>query len=878
MGGVERGVDDIAIATTVAKDTTIGEDIRRFARVETGMLLPPGTRVGRYEIVRQLGAGGMGVVYEAADRELARTIALKLVRPRGVALHDAQRRVQREAQAMARLPTASGVVVHEIGTHGELVFIAMELVAGGTLRGWMATPRGWRACVAMFVPVGRRLAAAHEAGIVHRDFKPENVLLGARHEIRIADFGLARAMGAAAPLAAADAPITDAGASATDPSRFDGTPAYMPPEQWRGEAADARSDQFSFAVAFYEALEGARPYLPVADDGRVLRPWSARTPRWLRAIVERALAYDPARRWGSLAAMLDAIERAQRRRRRAWIAAGGAVAIGCAIAATSYLAAPARPAPPALVWQPALVASFTLDEARPAAMSWDDRSILYVKDREYRIQRRGTVDEIRRTLPDQVTAGDWELSPDGTEVYVSAAHSDGGVTTFEIWRLDATGSPRLVVRPPVHQLPIISPDGRRLLLVDGPDPEAATTAPARVIDLATGAERELPRARSVTAAAWAPDSERVALVVHGDPEQVAIVDARSGAAIATLPGGDREIDAIAWSGRSTLVLASNRGTRSGVEAWTLEADARLGAVEDVYRAPPLSRVIALSATRDALYAMIASTPYRLHQLALDASHAVTRVDTRVPQYFPPVGWTARGELVFSTPGDPEVTLALPPTGGAPRTIATGAHPVVVLGDDVWILRRAGEQRFTLERSGDRAAAPLAIAGHAASVVCAGDRRPPCLVAVRRQPLGDLSLFRWTPGGTSLGAPIATIALDEDRAFALSADGATLAIARSGSIELLDLATGRSTQVARDPAASYFYPAWGSDGALYVSLAIDDRRDCRIAKVSGERAVVLHDEPGCAAMLSEIRIRPDQQALVFRRQSFSFELYRVPLAP
>ena len=308
-------------------EPSVDSFIRRVAQVETSSvrmdrLVLIGSRVGRYEIVKRIGVGGMGIVYEARDTELERRVALKLVRPR-VALEDAQRRLRREAQAMAKLPSKYCVAIHDIGNHGDKVFIAMELVTGGTLRQWIAEPRPWREVVERFLPLGRGLAAAHSAGIIHRDFKPENVLLTADGEIRIADFGLARSLGtfdSVAPGAAPAAPATETA------SELAGTPAYMAPEQLTQDnpiPIDARADQFAFCVALYEALEGARPFAPAGSDFATIaravlagerRGWTQKLPAWLREAVERGLARDRDQRWPAMPDLVAALDAGLRRR------------------------------------------------------------------------------------------------------------------------------------------------------------------------------------------------------------------------------------------------------------------------------------------------------------------------------------------------------------------------------------------------------------------------------------------------------------------------------------------------------------------------------------------------------------------------------------
>ena len=213
-----------------------------------------GDRVDRYVIEARLGAGGMGVVYAAHDPELGRKVAIKLVRAGAD-----DERLRREAQALARLAHPNVVAVHDVGTCDGQVFIAMALVEGQNLRRWLATPRPVDAILRHLVAAGRGLAAAHAAGLIHRDLKPDNIFVSATGETLVGDFGLAR--DAAAP-AADDAPLTAPPLASPDLTLTGtvlGTPAYMAPEQATGAATRA-SDQFSFCVTAWEALHGARPF------------------------------------------------------------------------------------------------------------------------------------------------------------------------------------------------------------------------------------------------------------------------------------------------------------------------------------------------------------------------------------------------------------------------------------------------------------------------------------------------------------------------------------------------------------------------------------------------------------------------------------------
>ncbi|HKE18328.1 MAG TPA: protein kinase, partial [Kofleriaceae bacterium] len=326
-------------------------------------------RIGRYRILRVVGAGGMGTVYAAQDPELDRVVALKLLDP-SLAATDAttlRARLAREAQAMARLAHPNVIAVHDIGSFGDQLFIAMEHVDGGTLRSWLrSAPRDWRAVVEVMTAAGRGLVAAHAAGVVHRDFKPDNVLVGVDGRVRVTDFGLARLQTAAAgtsAAAAADGGRIDARGVTTSLSRSGallGTPAYMPPEQLRGEPADERSDVFSFCATAWEALYGERPFAgrDLAELGAAVcagqlrpRPDRPAVPDRVHEAIARGLHAEPDRRWPSMSALLAAIEGAVRvdvgSPRRARIAIGLAVAAAAAAAAGVLALRPARLAPAA---------------------------------------------------------------------------------------------------------------------------------------------------------------------------------------------------------------------------------------------------------------------------------------------------------------------------------------------------------------------------------------------------------------------------------------------------------------------------------------------------------------------------------------------------
>jgi tetratricopeptide (TPR) repeat protein/tRNA A-37 threonylcarbamoyl transferase component Bud32 len=317
----------------------------------------PGTHLGRYEIRDRLGAGGMSVVYSAYDPGLDRKVAVKLLRTSRGSDGVAGQRLQREAQALARLSHPNVVTVHEVDMMDGELFIAMELVEGTPLNQWCRQDgRSWQEVLAMYLHAAEGLAAAHRAGIVHRDFKPANVIVGTDGRVRVLDFGLAAAVGARTPEDAALSPpaATRSGNSLdrqlTGTGSLMGTPAYMAPEQHRGAPADERSDQFAFCVSLYEGLYGERPFpgetifeLAKAKAEGAVPPAARPVPAWLRTAVIRGLAPLPSDRWPNMQALIAALrdDPAARRRRVRNLALGALLLAGLAgLAVVGWLRKP----------------------------------------------------------------------------------------------------------------------------------------------------------------------------------------------------------------------------------------------------------------------------------------------------------------------------------------------------------------------------------------------------------------------------------------------------------------------------------------------------------------------------------------------------------
>jgi len=311
-----------------------------------------GATVGRYHLRERLGEGGMGVVFAAYDPGLDRTVAVKVLRHGyGGDRDEPHLRLQREGRVMARLSHPNVIQVFDVGYAQGSVFVAMEYVKGPTLKRWLELAHTPAEILAVFAQAGRGLAGAHDAGFVHRDFKPSNVLVSDDGRVLVTDFGLARPVDATEPATAATSLVGAAlYVTLTREDAIVGTPAYMAPEQYRGDHLDARADQFSFCVALWHALYGALPFAgaswreladAVTQGRRVEPPASAGVPPRVRAALERGLSPEPAQRFASMHDLLAALAPPRRRTGR-WLALGGAGAlVAVALAAWSLGRAPA---------------------------------------------------------------------------------------------------------------------------------------------------------------------------------------------------------------------------------------------------------------------------------------------------------------------------------------------------------------------------------------------------------------------------------------------------------------------------------------------------------------------------------------------------------
>ena len=383
--------DCLALVAVMVKDrapelapTIVAHGSHRASAAKLPRSLAPGAHVGPYVIERLLGAGGMGVVYAARDPRLDRTVALKLIRQEHGSDTLAER-LRRESKALARLSHPNVTVVYELGAADDEIYVAMEYVDGKNLRAWLRDERPTRReILATYTRAGRGLAAAHAAGLVHRDFKPDNVLIAADRSVKVTDFGLARLTG---EVLAPEPGLADGSAEQvlTMTGAVVGTPAYMAPEQFGRGAIDARADQFAFCVSLFEALYGARPFRGDSVDalrvavlaGKIDVPRARVAPRIRRALL-RGLSADAEKRFPSMQALLAAI--APRRGRVTLAVAGLGVPAAAAIAALTFARPTDKPcrgagAEIARVWNPEkranVRAAFIATHAAAAEQTWN---------------------------------------------------------------------------------------------------------------------------------------------------------------------------------------------------------------------------------------------------------------------------------------------------------------------------------------------------------------------------------------------------------------------------------------------------------------------------------------------------------------------------
>jgi Tol biopolymer transport system component/predicted Ser/Thr protein kinase len=554
----------------------------------SGLIVVTGQHVGRYVIREVKAEGGMGVVYLAYDPQLDRDVAIKLLRPDTAAdPFEGSARLLREAQAMARLSHPNVVVVHDVGSVEGHVFLAMEYVRGRTLREWLTKHAlRWDEIVSLFVAAGRGLVAAHDAGIVHRDFKPENVLVREDGRVQVTDFGLAHGVRGDEP-SSAQAPANPNGSGllgvpVTVTAELVGTPQYMAPEQHRREPTDARTDQFSFSVALYEALCGHAPFgHPTYPDflDRVLshavEPPAVQLPARVRRALVRGLEPAPERRFPSLRAMLAELEPRPPVRWTRWVIAIAAAA--CVVAAVAVVVL-AHDAPPVHVRRMSQLTREAGLELDPA-ISPDGQRVAYASGQLGHMQlyvrplAGGPATALATDTPGDHRSPQW--SHDGSRIAFQSVEV-GYDATSEIDVVPSDGGTvRRFVAPAGKSvgMPAWSPDGLSLAYIqssqhEGPPWELVVagvdgTSPRSLLSLETD--------ESLSTPSWSPDSKRLAFskgnaafYLRGNiaPASIWTVDASGGAPVQVTFGASLN-HAPVWApdGGSLLFVSDRDGTR-----------------------------------------------------------------------------------------------------------------------------------------------------------------------------------------------------------------------------------------------------------------------------------------------------------------------------
>jgi len=425
-----------------------------------------GRRLGVYEVQAPLGAGGMGVVYQALDTHLNRLVAIKVLSDE-LAYPAARRRFQREAQTASSLNHPHILTVHDAGEFEGRQYLVTELVDGGTLRDWTrGAKRGWRQAIDLLTGIADGLAAAHQAGILHRDIKPENILITKSGYAKLADFGLAKLH---------EGTTSDEAPTVTDmrtrPGVIVGTAAYMSPEQAVGQPLDARSDIFSFGVVLYEVLAGRRPFTG-ASDLDVLHavvhctaePLPGDVPLPLRMVVEKALEKDPADRFQTMRDMVVDLRRVVRQssdvppahattprstRARGWLWVAAAIVV-LAAAGALFVSRSRQPTEP--VRREYTQLTNFADSATSPALSPDGRMLTFIRGESTFI---GPGQIYVKLLPDgepvQLTNDNFtkmspKFTPDGARIGYSTgigSRTGGAEATMDIWIVPVlSGQPR----------------------------------------------------------------------------------------------------------------------------------------------------------------------------------------------------------------------------------------------------------------------------------------------------------------------------------------------------------------------------------------------------------------------------------------------------
>jgi serine/threonine protein kinase/Tol biopolymer transport system component len=530
------------------------------------------THVGPYRIEALLGAGGMGEVYRATDTRLNRPVAIKFLFSE-VGSISARRRFQQEARAASSLNHPNILTVYEAGEEEGRQYLVTEFVEGGTLREWaLRTKPTRKQLIELLAGAADGLAAAHDAGILHRDVKPDNILIGKSGHAKLADFGLAKLS-----VVPDDASAAETQTHATRTGVILGTISYMSPEQVTGRPADARSDVFSFGVVLYEVLTGHRPFTG-STNFEVMQqvvthapaPLPADIPAGLRIAVEKALEKDPAERYQSMRDLVVDLRRAARENspssgprqpvRTSVLSKAAYAGLGATASAVLIAGVLQLPAVRNLLFQlePSLRADARIAQLtnytgteRESAISPDGRYFAFVSDRGGSADiwvRQVSGGEPVQITRDAAVESDLVYARDGESIYFVT----GGPQNASIWQVGTLGgTPRKLVER--GRSPAPSPDAKHLAYLIG-------QASLHIIDIQSRTARKIVEVRGLREVKWSPDGRWLAYIsgfLFG-AFQIHIIDpeGRNGRQITNFEFGN--ILDIAWLPDSRNVLFSRQ--------------------------------------------------------------------------------------------------------------------------------------------------------------------------------------------------------------------------------------------------------------------------------------------------------------------------------
>ncbi|MBP6633937.1 MAG: serine/threonine protein kinase [Kofleriaceae bacterium] len=857
--------------------------------------LRPGQHLGRYQLIERLGAGAMGVVWAARDPNLDRMVAIKLVHPTLAAEPDAASRLLREAKAMAKVSHGSVVAVYDAGELDGHLYVAMELVRGTTLGQLMRKRKpgelgDWRRWLHLLLQAGRGLAAAHAAGILHRDFKPDNVLVDQRGRVCVGDFGLAELGGGRARTSAADLEHVDA-VDLTVTGALLGTPAYMSAEQLRSAALDARSDQFSFCVACWEALYGERPFAPepgpsespvvgllrAIDRGHIrMPPRTSAVPRRVRDALVRGLATDPSKRWPDLPSLLAAMAPPRR------IAPVVALVVAIALVALAIVVVVVRRGGASAGPEAARLASAALAQRRQPEpvvrplfeVTLAGRIAIAPSGRRIAVSNLTRLDvrdlETGAVWSLPISDGQWgrrvQFLDDDTVLFVIGHERD----QLARWHL---------AEPAAHPIATLSAGEWLGRMLDGDIVRVTDergTQTLRVIG-ADGTERfSIPTTEAViTLAAVSPDGRRFAFIEGVRfAGRIAVADlaTRSIHRSTLIP----ELTAVTWAGDRHLVYAVGTLIEPTIHRVEFTADGFSPPRELYRRARGWFGQMAGSAER-VIFTDTAPT-FRGYVQAQAAAPARPLDAATVAAT---LGWSARGELLTwnRTTGRVEVTGAdglirpLPPSLDADPANATRADDVLIAA-----LRRPDGRQLVAVDLGSGAERWRAATGTLFAVRCADDAHPPCFAISDLPATGastdpvdtDQVVTSIDPATGALGPVVHRASELSD--LAVSPDGTRLAVfERERRLVEVEVAT-RALHELTVPLSTLRSLAYGAAGSLIVGGTHTGSRYRILAIDRAGQTTVLAEHD--SEMLALARPSPDRTALAYTARTFSPTLYEL----